>query len=58
MVKCPGNFGCLVGTFAATITILTIVHQSEGKYPPLSPVLGWIIVLVHTIEAGLQQTKM
>ena len=40
MVKCPGNFGCLVSTFAATITILTIVHQSEGKYPPLSPVLG------------------
>ena len=29
---------------------LTIIHQSGGKYPPLSPTLRWIIVLVYTTQ--------
>ena len=30
---------------------LTIIHQSGGKYPPLSLTLWWIIVLVYTTQA-------
>ena len=30
---------------------LTIIHRSGGKYPPLSPTLRWIIVLVYTTPA-------
>ena len=30
---------------------LTIVHQSGGKYPSLSPTPRWIIVLVYTTQA-------
>ena len=30
---------------------LTIIHRSGGKYPPLSPTLRWIIVLVYTTQA-------
>ena len=31
--------------------ILTIIHRSGGKYPPLSPTLRWIIVLVYATQA-------
>ena len=31
--------------------VLTIIHRSGGKYPPLSPTLRRIIVLVYTTQA-------